>query len=124
MDIRRTRVIESEFHNYWDDPRLRSQAGGASYTLVAKVTMDLRLRESTHLQTKAEEKRRHGVPYGYGEFGDVQSRQLRNSDGRYVRVVRPDTTYHDRKKSIVDVYDEAGVGIASDLLVVKEEYTM
>jgi hypothetical protein len=48
--------------------------GGASYTVVAKVTMDLRLRESTHLQTKAEEKRRHGVPYGYGELRDVQSK--------------------------------------------------
>jgi hypothetical protein len=54
--------------------------------------MDLRLRESTHLQTKAEEKRRHGVPYGYGGVDCPEQDNYGIRDGRYVRVVRPDTT--------------------------------
>jgi hypothetical protein len=45
-------------------------------------------------------------------------------DGRYVRTTQPDTTTMVEKKSIVDVYDETGVVIASELLTVKEEYTV
>jgi hypothetical protein len=68
--------------------------------------------------------KKNGVTYRTVMEESVQARRLRNS-GRSLRAaLRTGYDYHDRKKSMMDVYDESGTVIATESLTVQEEYTM
>jgi hypothetical protein len=63
--------------------------------------------------------KKNGVTYRTVMESPSRARRLRNSDGRYVRVVRPDTTTMiERNPSWT--YDESGTVIATESLTVHE----